>query len=97
MWDNYLFQVPEEKRVRYIIHSDAKNEADDQFTIAHALMTDKLDIKGIIGGHFAVGNARSGRYPKGTTAAEGVKEIEKILDLEDLFAKRQINFPERDS
>ncbi len=87
MWDNYLFQVPEEKRVRYIIHSDAKNEADDQFTIAHALMTDKLDIKGIIGGHFAVGNARSGRYPKGTTAAEGVKEIEKILDLMHLTGK----------
>lgn len=87
MWENYLFKVPEEKRVRYIIHTDAKNEADDQYTIAHALMTDKLDVKGIIGGHFAVGNERSGRYPKGTTATESVKEIDKILDLMHLTGK----------
>ena len=26
--------------------------ADDQFTVAHALMTEKLDVKGIIAGHF---------------------------------------------
>lgn len=87
MWENYLFTVPEEKKVRYIIHTDAKNEADDQYTIAHALMTDKLDIKGIIGGHFTVGNQRSGRYPEGTSALESVKEIEKILDLMHLSGK----------
>ena len=39
MW-NYKFSVPESKRVRYIIHTDCKNEADDQFTVMHALMTD---------------------------------------------------------
>ena len=72
MWENYMFKVPEEKRVRYIVHADAKNEADDQFTIAHALMTDKLDVKGLIAGHFAVGNERSGRYPKGTTETERI-------------------------
>lgn len=87
MWENYKFEVPMEKRVRYIIHADAKNEADDQFTIAHALMTDKLDVKGIIAGHFAVGNENSKRYPVGTTAAEGLKEINKILDLMHLTGK----------
>ena len=87
MWENYLFKVPEAKKVRYIIHTDAKNEADDQFTIAHALMTDRLDVKGIIGGHFAVGNRNSGRFPERTTALEGVKEIEKILDLMHLSGK----------
>lgn len=42
MWPAYDFTVPENKRFRYICHTDAKNEADDQFTIAHVLMTDKL-------------------------------------------------------
>lgn len=87
MWENYLFTVPEQKRVRYIIHTDAKNEADDQFTIAHALMTDKLDVKGIIAGHFAAGNKRNGRFTEGTTATESLKEIDKILDLMHLTGK----------
>lgn len=50
-------------------------------------MTDKLDVKGIIAGHFAVGNEMSGRYPKGTTATEGLKEINKVLDLMHLSGK----------
>ena len=78
---NYFFKVPDEKKVRYIVHTDCKNEADDQFTVAHALMTDKLDVKGIIAGHFAVGNSRMGRFPEGTTATQSKKEIDKILDL----------------
>lgn len=27
MW-NYAFQVPEQKKLRYIVHTDCKNEAD---------------------------------------------------------------------
>lgn len=75
---NYQFEVPEEKRIRYIIHTDCKNEADDQFTVAHILMTEKLDVKGIIAGHF---NHCSGRYPDGTTAKASYDEIEKIVEL----------------
>ena len=78
MWPNYKFHVPENKRYRYICHTDAKNEADDQFTIAHVMMTDKLDVKAVIAGHF---NACFGRYPDGTTATESYKEIEKVFDL----------------
>lgn len=85
MWENYAFHVPEAKKVRYIIHADAKNEADDQFTIAHALMTDKLDIRGIIAGHFEKG--RGTRYPEKTTATESYKEIVKILELMGLNGK----------
>lgn len=44
----YQYLVPETKRVRLIVNSDAKNEADDQFTIVHALLTPKFDIKGLI-------------------------------------------------
>jgi len=78
MWPNYKFQVPDQKKIRYIIHTDAKNEADDQFTIAHALMTDKLIVKGIIAGHF---NNCGGRVPDGTSAQASYDEIVKVLDL----------------
>lgn len=78
MW-NYDYKVPEGKKVRYIIHTDCKNEADDQFTVLHALMTDKLDIRGIIAGHFDKANYN--RFPEHTTANASYKEIETILNL----------------
>lgn len=53
----YSFQVPEPKRLRLLINTDAKNEADDQFAIAHALLTPRFINKGIIAAHF--GTART--------------------------------------
>jgi inosine-uridine nucleoside N-ribohydrolase len=37
---------------RVIVNTDAKNEADDQFAIVHALLSESLDIVGVIPGHF---------------------------------------------
>ncbi len=85
MQDKYHFHVPEQKKVRYIVHTDCKNEADDQYTLAHILMTQKLDVRGIIGGHFAHGF--SSRFPEGGTAQASCDEIEKILELMDLKGK----------
>lgn len=39
-------------RRRLIINTDAKNEADDQFAIVHALLSPSLQIDGIIPAHF---------------------------------------------
>lgn len=54
--DKYLFHVVENKRKRVILDTDAKNEADDQFAVVHALLTPMFDIRGIIASHF--GNDR---------------------------------------
>ena len=35
-----------------ILNTDAKNEADDQYTIVHALLTPTFDLHGIIPAHF---------------------------------------------
>lgn len=43
-------------RSRLLISTDAKNEADDQFAIVHALLSPALDIRGILPSHF--GTAR---------------------------------------
>lgn len=78
---NYDFQVPEKKKVRVIIHTDAKNEADDQYAIVHHLMTDHIVVKGIVGGHF---NKGFNVYGDGETAKASVAEVNKLLDLMDL-------------
>jgi inosine-uridine nucleoside N-ribohydrolase len=39
-------------RPRVIIDTDAKNEADDQFAIVHALLSPSLDVRGLVPAHF---------------------------------------------
>jgi len=48
----YKFTVPENKRVRVIVSTDAACEADDPFAIAHALLSPKMDVKAVIAEHF---------------------------------------------
>lgn len=78
----YNFNVPKEKKIRVIISSDAKNEADDQYAIVHALLTPKFIVRGLIGSHF--GNHRTNFSMEASYA-----ECHKILDLMDLT--RQID------
>lgn len=87
MWNNYEFKVPEEKKIRYIIHTDAKNEADDQFTIVHALMTDKFDVRGIIAGHF---NKKDDPEYYGHSVQASYDEVKKILQLMELEEKYKV-------
>jgi len=50
--DPYMFTVPERKKLRIIIDTDCKNEADDQYALVHALLTPKFRIQGIVAAHF---------------------------------------------
>jgi hypothetical protein len=61
-------------RRRVIIDTDAKNEADDQFAIVHALLSPSLDVRGLIAAHF--GTSRSDR-----SMQESREEIDLLLDL----------------
>jgi purine nucleosidase len=61
-------------RRRVIINTDAKNEADDQFAIVHALLSPSLDVRGLIAAHF--GTSRSDR-----SMEESREEIDLLLDL----------------
>ena len=62
------------RRRRVIINTDAKNEADDQFAIVHALLSETLDVRGLVAAHF--GSRRSDR-----SMAESREEIDLLLDL----------------
>lgn len=69
----YLFNVPENKQIDVIIDTDTKNEADDQFAVIYALMSPKLNVKGIVATHF-------GKDRFENSMEESYKELNKILD-----------------
>lgn len=77
MW-NYEYTVPENKKVRLIVHTDCKNEADDQFALAHHLMTPRFEVKGIVAGHFCK-NPQT--YGEEGTAKASYDEILKVMEL----------------
>lgn len=59
---------------RIIINTDAKNEADDQFAIVHALLSPTLDVRGIVPAHF--GTRRTDR-----SLEESREEVDLLLEL----------------
>jgi purine nucleosidase len=61
-------------RRRVIIDTDAKNEADDQFAIVHALLSPSLEVRGLIAAHF--GRSRSDR-----SMEESREEIDLLVEL----------------
>ncbi|HLH59201.1 MAG TPA: nucleoside hydrolase [Streptosporangiaceae bacterium] len=72
-----------ERRLRVIIDTDAKNEADDQFAIVHALLSPSLDVRGLIAAHF--GNRRTRE-----SMAESRKEIDLLTRLLSLDGKVRV-------
>lgn len=57
IYDDYNFSVPAPYQVRVITNTDAKNEADDQFAIVHALLSPKFDNIGFIAAHYGTRKA----------------------------------------
>lgn len=71
------FAPPEACRVRVIIDTDAKNEADDDFAILHHLLTPQFDVRGICATHFAVKAAQRGQTPD--SMERSYQEIQRLL------------------
>lgn len=76
--EKLLFTVPPRKRVRMIVNTDCKNEADDQFALAHHLMTPMFEVRGIIAAHF---ESRSDAFGKHKTMQASYEEIQLVLRL----------------
>jgi purine nucleosidase len=72
-YTDYLFDVPEEKIVRVIVDTDAKNEGDDQFAIVQALLSPRLENVGFIAAHYGTRHLDS--------MERSYKEILKIFEL----------------
>ncbi len=74
MKSKLLFDVPQYKKLRVIIDTDAACEADDPFAIAQALMSPKLMVKAILAEHFAAEGSVKRSYD----------EVCTILDAMDM-------------
>ncbi|MBQ1850717.1 MAG: nucleoside hydrolase [Lachnospiraceae bacterium] len=66
----FLYDVPEYKKIRVIIDTDAACEADDPFAIVQGLLSPKLVVKGILAEHFREAGSMEKSY----------QEILTILD-----------------
>lgn len=71
------YKVAENKRIRVIIDTDAACEADDQYAIAHALMTQKFIVKGICAEHFKCPNSEQLSYDE-------IVKVLSIMEREDV-------------
>jgi len=74
---------PLSKMKRVIINTDAKNEADDQYAIVHALLTPSFQLHGIIPAHYQI------RQKKDSLKASH-KEVNKLLQLMGWEGKVQV-------
>lgn len=69
-----LYNFENKDKIRVIINTDAKNEADDQYAIVHALLTPYFDVRGIISAHF-------GRRRTQNSEQESYDEVLRLLEL----------------
>lgn len=81
MNNKYHFRVPEQKKIRMIVHTDCKNEADDQYALVHHLLTPKFIVKGVVAAHFDLSQKM---YKSGKSATASLEEVNRILDLMEI-------------
>lgn len=70
------FSFPTDKSIRVIADTDCNCECDDQFCIAHMLMTPRFDMRGIIAEHYAEPDSERKSY-------EEIKRVMSLMDVED--------------
>lgn len=64
--------VPEYKRLRVIVDTDAACEADDPFAIVHALMSKKFEVKAIFAEQFGTPETTKMSYDEIMTILEAM-------------------------
>lgn len=77
-----LFSIPEDKKIRVIVDTDAACEADDPYAIVHALLSPKLIVKGIVAEHFAEEGSMERSY-------EEIRTILEVMNVDVPFFKGQ--------
>ncbi len=68
------FPFPTDKSIRVIFDTDCYNECDDQYAVAHLLMTPRFDVRAITAAHY-------GQHKDKDSEQKSYEEIEKIASL----------------
>ena len=79
--------VPDSKRIRVIIDTDCHCEANDQYAVAHQLMTPKFDVVGIAAEHYALA---FGEPSVAASMQASFNEAQLIVDLMGLHDKVKV-------
>lgn len=83
--------LPMEKQVRVIVSSDVRNEADDQFAVAHHLLTPMFDVRAVVAAHY-----ESKAPGTRTTMEKSYQELLKLMEasgIDDVPALRGCDAP----
>ena len=75
----HIFDIPEYKKIRVIVDTDAACEADDPYAIVHALLSPKLIVKGICAEHFAQPDSMERSYDEVMTILEAMDMSVPVL------------------
>lgn len=75
-YSDYRYKIPEGKMIRLIVDTDAHNEGDDQYAIAHALLSPRFDVRGIVAAHY-------GERKSDHSMEESYEEVLRVLDSMD--------------
>ena len=85
------FQVPDIKKKRVIVHSDIAAEADDNFAVAHHLLTPSEDVVGIIAANFEWWfrtikhpSMQAQRYTSMEQSYAAGKKLLEAMDIDDV-------------
>ncbi len=70
----FNFTIPDYKKIRVIIDTDAACEADDPFAIVHGLLSPKLIVKGIVAEHFKEAGSMERSYDEIQTILDNLRE-----------------------
>ena len=71
-YTNYRFPVPEEKVIRLITDTDAKNEGDDDFAVVQALLSPKIENVALVAAHYGAG--------KPDSMEKSFRELETVVE-----------------
>lgn len=84
-------KLPMHKQVRVIVSSDVRNEADDQFAVAHHLLTPIFDVRAVVAAHY-----ESKAPGTRTTMENSYQELLRLMEasgIEDVPALRGCEAP----
>ncbi len=79
----FEFDVPDYKKIRVIVDTDAACEADDPFAIVQALLSPKLIVRGILAEHFNVEGSMRRSYDEIKTILEAMDMDVPVLHGQD--------------
>lgn len=85
-----IYRVPDNKKIRVIIDSDTACEADDQFAVAHALLTPRFIVRGITAAQFFLPDGNEDTVDRSKAEAE---KVARLAGREDVPVFRGAAFP----